>query len=242
MTLLRSKAQDARGLVALCFVIGTTGCAANLAPANATNQPPPGVPTSAAAYDSAIALYPRTGTPRVRDRCPDSWICFKNEIHVSIQPLGTTSEIDPTAGLAKAVPVAHLINLDKKKNEKYYGLLPRDSAEYDLWVNQKPGSTDLEWRIVGKIKATNQLVYGQPTDLLPCHLYRPRTGATDADFAADKVRELGDCKPLETAASSSKTSSLSFSWTLGWIHSLQMLLTSSRTGGGWIECSSGCCT
>lgn len=242
MTHLRSKAQDALGLFGLCFVIGILGCAGIGAP-DASNPPPPGAPTTAAAYDSAIASYPRSRTPRVRDRCPKGLICFHNKIKVSIEPLGTTSDIDPHAGPAQAVAVAHLINLDKKKVEKYYGLLPGDSAEYDLWVNQKPASTDVEWRIVGKIKATNQLIYGEATPVLPCHLYTPKKGATDADFAEDKVAELGACNAKAgTPASSTRTSSLSFSAIFGWIHYLQMALSYSRTGGGWIECSSGCCT
>jgi hypothetical protein len=168
------------------------------------------------------------------------YLCSK--IEVSVQPRGNTLDIEPYNVSASAVPVAHLVNLDKKKTEGYYGLLPGDSAEYDLWVNQKPGSTNAEWRIVGIKKGpSGGLIYGEVKDLNYCHIgHTTNPPVSDADFAEFKDR----CDYDIDKASSSTPTRMSLSWTIigSMFHHLSSFLTYSTQGGGWIDCSRGCCT
>jgi hypothetical protein len=166
------------------------------------------------------------------------YLCSK--IDVTIEARGNTLTIDPYYAPISPVPVAHLVNLDKKKIEGYYGLLPGDSAEYDLWVNQKPASTHAEWRVVGRVKKTGKLVYGGVADLNVCH--PPEQGTpvvSDADFA-----EYKDPCNYDLDAASSTPSRMSLSWTIigSVFQHLSAFLTYSTNGGGWIDCSRGCCT
>ena len=235
--------RDVRSAMLLIVGAFSMACARGLGEPLATNPAPPGLPTDTTQYKALLAQYPLTGSPHTRKRCPTGLFCF-SKIDVTIQARGTTSAVDPANAPASPVPVAHLVNLDKKKIEKYYGLLPGDVAEYDLWVNRKPASTLAEWRIVGVDKVTNQLSYGEPTDLTYCHKFQVQQGATDADFADDVVAMRGDCTERAGVTSAAiKQSSLGLTQIFHWVHQMQVwLLTYSRTGGGWIECPNGCCT
>lgn len=233
MTRSRRTAENVLGCLAICSGIVAGACGPQIGPPDASNQPPPNAPTDTAGYRARIAQFPASREVHSRSRnakCPiDGW-CGK--VTVNIGAMGTTSSIDPNNAPDSAVPVAHLVNVGKK-TEKYYGLLPSDEAEYDLWVNKKPGSNKAEWRVVGIMKKTGTLVYGEVTDLALCHSYAVKPGASDADFA--EYRD-GDCNVPRGSASSPIKSSLSFAAFLDW------LLTYSSTGGGWIECPNGCCT
>lgn len=241
MTGSRRTPRDVRGWLVVCSTIAALGCDRGLAPADASNPAPTGFPTDTSAYRERLAHYPLSGNSHTRQRKSKCvtypWFCSK--IDVSIQARGNTLDIKPDTAPASAIPVAHLVNLDKKKTEGYYGLLPDDSAEYDLWVNQKPGSTLAEWRIVGK-KKNGALVYGEVTNLSYCHLREAGTPATsDADFA-----EYKDACNYDIDKASSTQSRMSLSWTIigSVFQHLSAFLTYSTTGGGWIDCSRGCCT
>lgn len=231
-----------RCLVLAVSAAVSSGCARGLSAPLASSPAPPGFPTDTTQYNALLAQYPLSGPAHVRKRCAKGLFCSK--IDVSIQARGTTSSISPENGPASPVPVAHLVNLDKSKIERYYKLLPGDGVDYNLWVNRKPASNHVEWRIVGRDKITNEFVYGEATDLTYCHKYPLVEGATDADFADDVINRLGPCtEPPGTTHLSIKQSSLGLTQLFSWLHIVQeWVLTYSRTGGGWIECSNGCCT
>jgi hypothetical protein len=242
MTRSHRTPRDVRGWLVVCSAIAALGCGRALAPADASNPAPPGFPTDSAAYRDRLAQYPLSGNPHRRQRKSKCltypFLC--STIDVTIEARGSTQAIEPYKAPASAVPVAHLVNLDTKKIEGYYGLLPGDSAEYDLWVNQKPASTHAEWRVVGKVKKTGKLVYGGVTDLNLCH---PRDSTTppasDADFAEYK----NPCNyDIETASSTPSRASLSWTIIGSVFQHLSFLVTYATTGGGWIDCARGCCT
>ena len=240
MTRSRRTAREVRGWLAICSAIATAACGPQIGPPDANNPAPPNAPTDTAAYRARVAQFPASRVVHHRSRnakCPiDGW-CGK--VIVDITALGTTSAVDPDNAPDSPVPVAHLVNTGKK-TEKYYGLLPSESAEYDLWVNKKPGSTKAEWRVVGVMKKSGTLVYGEVTDLTLCHKYTVKPGASDADFAEYRY---GGCNVrLASTSSTVIKSSLSFAGFFSWILAHACLLSESRTSGGWIECPNGCCT
>ena len=227
------------GCLVVCFALVAFGCGPELGPPSATNPPPPGFPTDTAGYRARLAEFPGTRNAHKRSRKAKCFPFDLCTVDVTIEALGNTQLIYPHNAPDPAVPVAHLVNLDSK-TEKYYGLLPKDSAEYDLWVNRKPGSTMGEWRVVGVMKSTGQLIYGQPTDFDWCHVppaYQP-TGS-DADFAKYKD---GDCNYKLGSASSTSRMSLLSSTFFSWLSEHLWYLASDRTAGGWIDCNNGCCT
>ncbi len=235
--------HNIRCSVVLIVGITSMACAGGLGPPLSTNAAPPGLPMDTAQYNALLAQYPLDGTKYTRKRCA-KWLFCLSKIDVSIQARGITSKINAADAPGSPVAVAHLVNLDDSKTEKYYGLLPGRLAEYDLWVTRKPGSARAEWRIVGVEKVTNQLLYGEPSDLIPCHIYTPQEGATDADFADYVVKVKGDCIKVPFQSSTAvKQSSLGLTQIFNLVHQMQLwFLTYTRTGGGWIECSNGCCT
>jgi len=242
MTGSRRTPRDVRSWLVVCSTIAALGCDRGLAPADASNPAPTGFPADTSAYRERLAQYPLSGNSHTRQRKSKcvTFPLFCSKIDVSIQARGNTLDIKPDTAPASAVPVAHLVNLDKKKTEGYYGLLPGDSAEYDLWVNQKPASTRAEWRVVGMVKKTGKLVYGGVADLNLCHRRDSTTPpVSDADFA-----EYKDPCNYDIDAASSTPSRATLSWAIiGLVFQhLSAFLTYSTTGGGWIDCSRGCCT
>jgi hypothetical protein len=241
MTRSRRTPRDVRSWLVVCSAIAALGCSRERAPAEANYAAPAGFPSDTAGYRARLAEHPLSGTPHQRQRRSQCFYLLCPKIEVSIQARGNTLDIEPSNVPAQAVPVAHLANLDKRKTESYYGLLPGDSVEYDLWVNQKPGSTFGEWRVVGRVTKTGRLIYGEVTDLNYCHLGHTTTPPiTDADFA-----EYKDPCNSKLATASSTPSRMSLSWTIigSVVSQLSAFLTEyAMTGGGWIDCSRGCCT
>jgi hypothetical protein len=242
MTGSRRTPRDVRSWLVVCSAIAALGCGPELAPPDANNPAPPGFPTDTAAYRDRLAQYPlsrNTHRQQRKSKCV-TYPYFCSKIYVTIEALGNTLAIEPSNVPASAVPVAHLVNLDKKKIEGYYGLLPGDSAEYDLWVSQKPRSTQGEWRIVGQVKKTGKLIYGAATDLNYCHLgHSTNPPVSDADFA-----EYKHSCDYDIGRSSATPNRMSLSWTIigSVVQHLFAFLTYSTSGGGWIDCARGCCT
>jgi hypothetical protein len=237
----RGRARDVRGwLVALSAITGVA-CGPALAPPTADAPRPIGFPTDTSAYSARLSHYTLTGAPHSRERKADSCFLFWcSKVEVTIQALGNTTDIDPPNAPVDPTPVAHLVNADSHKTEKYYHLLPSAQAEYDLWVNRKPGG-GVEWRVIGKLKPSGTLVFGQPTDLQYCHhLRRPGDPAvSDADFA--EFKPPCDVR-LDVAAASIKSGLSSSIFASVFAHLASWVAEAARSGGGWIDCSRGCCT
>ena len=245
MTRSRRTPRDVRSWLVVCSAVAALGCAREGSPADTNTTAPAGFPSDTAEYRARLAQYPLSGNPHKRQRRSECFYLLCPKIDVSIQARGNTLDIEPYNVQASAVPVAHLINLDKKNTEGYYGLLPGDTVEYDLWVNQKPASTQGEWRVVGRVTKTGRLIYGEVTDLNYCHLgHSTIPPVSDADFAEYKHACDYEIDRASSTKASSTPSRMSLSWTIigSVFQHLSAFLTYSTNGGGWIDCARGCCT
>lgn len=243
MTRLSSKRWDVRKWSLAVCTITVVGCRPGLEPTSIENALPPGVPRKVADYDNVVANYGLSGTAHTRDR---KWECFLDlcwsTIQVKIQARGDTHAINPHAAPKTAVPVAHMINNDRDKTERYYKLKPSTQSEYDLWVYSPDSSTDAVWTLVERPKSGTSVTAGKPTHFDYCHTgtdYTPGTGP-DADFAQEK----GPCnyKPPAASSTARKASLFSADFFSSLLEHIAALLESSIAGGGWIDCSNGCCT
>lgn len=234
--------RDVRGWFAVCSAVVAFGCGPKLQPAAVGNSLPDGIPRDTAEYDRVVAQWQIARTPpHIRERKVDSWKWWQR-VEVSIAPRGNTYEVDPHNPSATPIPVAHLVNLDSTKVEKYYGLLPGRQAEYDLWVNKKTDKTS-EWRIVQRSKTANSILAGEVVDFDYCHVYKPGVpNVSDADFAADRLE--GKCTYTRPPAPTATKSSLLSTGIVGSVvaHLSSLLADLARTEGGWIFCPNGCCT
>ena len=68
MTRSRCSTRDVRRLMVLCSSVAITACDGVGAP-EASNPPPPGMPTDTAAYNALLAKYPVSSTFHDRKRC-----------------------------------------------------------------------------------------------------------------------------------------------------------------------------
>lgn len=244
MTCTGIAARDV-GRWLVCFVgIFVIACAQEPNPPSQSSTPPEGFPTDSASYTTRLAQFPLTGTRHERDRKSKSCVVgLCQKVTVSIQARGNTLAIDPDSspGPATPVAVAHLVNEDKHNRiEKRYELLPGDTVEYDLWVNTKPGSGGVEWRIVGRTRS-GRFLYGAPTDLHYCHIRAAgQPAVTDADFEEYKWPCNVPVGPATAPAPSGMLSVKLFNAFFARVAAI--VVEFARIDGGWIECSRGCCT
>ena len=181
--------------------------------------------------------------PHERDRPADCFLGLCRRVKVTIEAMGNTLNISPNnpPPAGSGIPVAHLVNADRKKVEKYYGLKPSATAEYYLWVTAKT-PTQAQWTLVEVPMGSGQVNAALPTELSLCHRRGPTDAKTsDADFAEQKHDGKCDARTLG-AASSSKTSSMLSVRPLVMAVQEAMGLLFAAAQGGWIECSMGCCT
>lgn len=205
---------------------------------------PPGVPTAAGAFRTMVAPYlVYTGPTYVRLRAGKCRGCV---INVSIKTLSSTRSLDPDSPPPRGRPIARIQNLDRDTTEAYYGFKPGRSAEYFWWVDSSqshPGFarvTMLEVPWFGSVKA------GLQKDIQLCSPYshEPRSPSEGADFV--EYRHPEGCNPRADHLSV-KHASVSFPYAWLWsIVAARVTTIFSRntmlSGGGWIDCNSGCCT
>jgi hypothetical protein len=225
------------------LVIGTAilalACEQSGPRVEAGNDLPPGVPHDTINYERAVAQYPIGGPDNTRDRKRDCWYYFCGNIPVNIRARGDHSAVDPLNPPTTAVPVAHIVNTDKHEREKWYTLLPSDSAWYDLWVYKDPKTQKAVWALVEMSHTADAVTAAKPTRFALCNKDGTYT-KPEADFASYKHKE---CAEKLDAESERPTASLSISGLLtSFISQFQALSAASRTGGGWIDCPNGCCT
>jgi hypothetical protein len=237
------RARDVRSWLITCSVLATFGCGPELAPPDPSNPLPPGIPADTGRYRQLIAQDVMSKNPHPRQRKAKCFLSLCSGITVTIEAVGNTLDIDPKKGPATPVRVAHLVNQDKKKTEKYYGLLPGDSAEYDLWVSRKSDSTT-QWTLLLVSRTSNSVIAAKPADLNYCHLRGPNDPkASDADFA--EYRKPSKCNyPIRPAAQKVSQASLIPTPVFGSFlaHMAAILTQFAMSDGGWIDCNNGCCT
>lgn len=237
-------AREVGKLLAISSAIVAFGCGPQLDPPNPSNPLPPGVQSDTGRYKEQIALLPRGKNSHTRHRKASCFLSLCSGVDVTIEALGNTLAIDPNNGPDPAVAVAHLVNLDKKKKEKFYGLLPGNEAEYDLWVGRRTGSNKAQWTLVERSLTSNSVTAAKPRNLDYCHLRGPKDPAvSDADFAANQP--YGECNyPIPDSAQNVSQASLFptpvFKALL--VHMVTFLAQAYRMNGGWIDCANGCCT
>lgn len=243
MSCARATPRDIGRWFVFSSVIVSLGCVreTQMSQPNPSNPLPPGVQAKGADFLKQIDPYKAGPNPRIRDREAKCFI-YCSKIQVQIEPLGNTYDIDPSNPPKTGRPVAHLVNLDKKKTEKHYGLLPKDQAEYYLWVDSKSPS-QARWTLLELSHVTDSVYAALPTDLNYCHKYTSGTPVSDADFAED--RKDGACDvPIKEA--NPKVSQASLIPTSAFValleHAFAFLQALASTEGGWIYCYNGCCT
>lgn len=228
----------------ICSVIAALACVKGLAPPDPNNQLPDGVTNDTLAFQKKIAQYPLSTTSHERPRKAKCFLSLCSRIDVRIEAMGNTLAIDPDSAPASGLPVAHLVNLDNKKTERFYGLLPGTQAEYYLWVDRKAGSNKARWTLLQVSHTANSVTAAAPTDLTLCH--KRELGAPppkpDADFA--EYRDDGPCDvPLPAELKVSQASLFPLPVFGAFLaHVAAVLSNGFELEGGWIECSNGCCT
>lgn len=205
---------------------------------------PTGVPMGAAAFRTMVAPYlSYAGPTYVRLRAGKCHGCV---INVSIKTLSNTRLLNPQMPPAAGVPIARIQNLDRDTTEAYYGFKPGIRAEYYWWADsdpQHPGYarlTMLEVPWFGTVRA------GHQKDIQVCSVYpHPITSPIEgADFV--EYRHPEGCSP-RAMNSQMKQADLSSLYGRLWnaLAARVTLLFARNTmisGGGWIDCNSGCCT
>ena len=169
-------------------------------------------------------------------------------ISVRITTLANTRRIDPAMPLRPGAPVAHLKNLDGSVVEAYFGLKPGSDADYFLWVDRRDDRPDsaritlleVPHRLGTSVRA------GRHKNLAICNYYihgpHPSQGA---DFV--EYRHPEGClfpAPYKGYAKEGEISLLSgriFSRVFARVAEL-LRPSGMISGGGWIDCNSGCCT
>ncbi|HMJ62450.1 MAG TPA: hypothetical protein VK493_11835 [Bryobacteraceae bacterium] len=236
-------ARDGRILLAIALAIAALGCGTELPPPDASNPLPPGIPSDTGQYRQLIARDEMGKVSHRRERKAKCLLCSK--IVVTIQAVGNTLAIDPENGPVAPVRVAHLVNTDKNKIEKYYGLLPQDSAEYDLWVSRKKDTVKAQWTLVQVSITANSVLAAKARDLNYCHLRKPGDPKdSDADFAeytyGGKKCDYPIPEPAQKVSRASLFPTPVFASFL--THLAAILVQYAESGGGWIDCNNGCCT
>jgi hypothetical protein len=220
------------------------GCGPELDPPDPSNPLPSGVQSDTGKYRQQVAQFPMNRNSHTRHRKAKCFLGLCSGVDVSIEALGNTLAIDPENGPETAVAVAHLVNLDKKKTEKFYGLLPGDQAEYDLWVDRRAGSTKAQWTLVQRSLTNGSVTAAKPRDLNYCHLRGPNdTAVSDADFADNQSHGKCDFRISESAQKVSRASLFSAPVFSAFLAQISAALAQfSEIQGGWIDCANGCCT
>jgi hypothetical protein len=235
-----AAARDVEKWLAFFTAILVVACEPSGPRVAAENALPPGVPSDTTKYEAAVAAYAINGPDNTRERKVDCWYFFCDTLHVNIRARGDTRAIDPNNPPDNAVPVAHMVNLSDHKRERWYGLLPHDSAWYDLWVYKDPDTHKAVWALVQMSHTADAVIAAKATRFAQCVKGGPYLVA-EADFAKFKHK---DCTTPLDAEAAKPTASLAITGLLGsFVNHLQAwLFDNSRLGGGWIDCANGCCT
>jgi len=169
-------------------------------------------------------------------------------ISVRITTFGDTRTIGPDRPPRPGRPVAHIKNLDRTIADAYYGLKPGSDADYFLWVDprsDRPDSTRLT--LVEVPHRTGLRVRGgRQKNLQVCNRYPHGTDPSQGvDFV--EYRHPEGCSypaPYMGVAKSGQASMLSATAISKAFARLAELLGTATmiSGGGWIDCNSGCCT
>ncbi len=164
MSCARATAQGVGRWFVFFSVIVSLGCmrVTQVPPPDPSNPVPIGVQRKGADFRQQIASYTPTGNSHRRGRRAKCVFCWN--VQVEIEGLGNTSDIDPSKAPKIGRPVAHLVNLDKEKTEKHYGLLPETQAEYYLWVDSTPDSK-ARWTLLELSKVTDSVYAALPKNL-----------------------------------------------------------------------------
>src|SRR5437868_3069355 len=174
--------------------------------------------------------------------------CGDCVISVRITTLANTRALDPDRPPRPGRPVAHIKNLDGSVVEAYYGLKPGSDADYFFWIDRRDDRADsaritlieVPHRLGSFVRA------GRHKNLAICNGYPHGTDAYQgADFV--EYRHPEGCQyaaPYRGYAKRGEASLLSGRIFSSIFARVTELLRPSTmiSGGGWIDCNSGCCT
>lgn len=230
-------------LITIAFALVALGCPAPvLYPEPEWSTPlPDGVSSNPEQFRSDVSKVPLGDSVHVRARAGACLFCT---VHVRIQTLGETWRINPDSAPAMGVPVARIQNLDSTQREAMYGFRPDTEAVYYFWVDRWPGSTRARLTVLQVPVHSGVVTAGHPTHLSLCHprpYGRPRT--SDADFYEYKYH--GECTARISAMPReiSEATLLPGAPLAGLAGRLAAIVSRGMlvSGGGWIDCNSGCC-
>ena len=169
-------------------------------------------------------------------------------ISVRITTLGNTRRIDPDKPPPRpGRPVAHIKNLDRSVVEAYFGLKPGSDADYFLWIDRRrdrPDSARITLVEVPRL-LRSPVRAGRQKNLVICNQYPHGTDTYQgADFVEYRHPE-GCLYPSPYRGYAKGSASLLSSHIFSRIFTRVAELFRPSTmisGGGWIDCNSGCCT
>ena len=200
---------------------------------------PPGVSSNPDVFKTGLKIVPGVVHNRLR-----AGTCPTCAVKVSIQSIADTYDLAPGSPPAAGLAVAHLQNLDPRNTEGYYGFRPSTVADYYFWVDKRP-DTDIARITVLEVPRGPGLVRaGRQKNLQYCHKYPPMRspGPSDADFVEYKTPcDVGPIAASSKIVEASMFSTAQFTRAFAEIASVLRAVT-LISGGGWIDCNSGCCT
>jgi hypothetical protein len=172
--------------------------------------------------------------------CPPS-LCTVN---VTIEALGNTVLIDAYKGPSVGTPVARIQNTDPTDVEAYYGFEPKTRYVYYFWVDSKPLVSTPRLTLLRVPVGAGNVEAGPQKDLKLCH---PRAAGDTANSAADFVeyRYHGPCTAGTTPPANMIEASFFPTGSFAALFARVAAFLGHReitAGGGWINCSQGCCT
>lgn len=200
---------------------------------------PPDVSSNPDVFRSRLKITPGGRHTRLR-----AGTCPTCAVEVSIQSIANTYDLAPGSPPAAGLAVAHVQNLDPRNTEGYYGFRPSTVADYYFWVDKRPDADSARITVLEVPRGPGLVRAGRQKNLQYCHRYPPvrYSGPSDADFVEYKPPcGVGPIAASSKIVEASMFSTAHFARVFAEIASVLRAAT-LISGGGWIDCNSGCCT
>jgi hypothetical protein len=232
-------------LVLACTSLATTTAsvpvtvAPGMAYSGDWNTPlPPGVSSNPDSFRTQFTV-----TEGIKHRRDRAGACPGCVVKVEIRAINSTIDFGPGTPPPSGRAVAFIQNTDAHINEAYFGFRPRAQADYYFWVDKRPDADSSRITVL-EVPRVGTLVVraGRQKNLEYCHRWAPGYHIRpDADFLEYK----DPCNAISSSAKSKiqMASLLSFSSVTGFAIEGATALRAAMlvSGGGWIDCNSGCC-
>lgn len=214
---------------------------------------PDGVDANQDTFRANLMRYAGSGDPSYVGLWSPSYVrlragkrCDDCVISVRITTWTNTRAIDPDRPPRQGRPVAHIKNLDRTVTEAFYGFKPGPDADYFLWVDRRSDRPDSARLTMIELPRRSGLPVraGRQKNLVLCNRYRHDSSASQgADFVEYRHPEgcsyPGPYRGVEYGRASMLSANVLSNIVARFVALMRNTMIS---GGGWIDCNSGCCT